>query len=98
MQDKVTIDSDSKTEVIGGGGSGNYCKLTLDGTIAKLKNGSAHATIKKDDKVTIHSPTTVVVVGKDTVVIDGKNETIINGRTVTARKGKFTTKNIKDLG
>ena len=98
VQDKVTIDSDSKTEVIGGGGSGNYCKLTLDGTIAKLKNGSAHATIKKDDKVTIHSPTTVVVVGKDTVVIDGKNETIINGRTVTARKGKFTTKNIKDLG
>jgi type VI secretion system secreted protein VgrG len=96
-QDTITIDSNVKTSVIGGGGDANYCKVILDGKVAQVKCGSAHATFKKDDKVTINSATNVIVVGKDTVVVDGKNGVIINSDHFKARKGKFTTKNIQDL-
>jgi type VI secretion system secreted protein VgrG len=76
VQDTVTIDSDSKTQIIGGGGpNANHCNVTLDGATAKLTCGSSQITVNKDGLITI--------VGNSEIAVEAKGEL-----TLISKSGK----------
>ena len=89
----VKIDSQTETQVIGGGGEADTSKVHLRGDFAKLRSGESEIIIRADKTIILNSNTDVEIVAEDDVSIQTPGNKVV----IECDKVEFKCKTI-DFG